>query len=110
MTQIPTWQIWVVIFGLGIGSFGLRFLFLGLLGGRELPEWLLRHLRYVAVAVLPALVAPLVLWPEATGGSLDPARLFAAAVTLVAGLITRQLLSAILAGAVALYLGLYWLF
>ena len=61
-------DLWLIIIVLGIGSFGLRFMFLGLVGDRALPDWLLRHLRYTAVAILPALVAPIVVWPAATGG------------------------------------------
>ncbi|NIY99439.1 AzlD domain-containing protein, partial [Salipiger sp. HF18] len=53
-------DLWIVIIGLGIGSFGLRFVFLGLVGDRPLPAWLMRHLRYTAVSVLPALVMPLI--------------------------------------------------
>lgn len=99
--------LWLVILALGAGSFGLRFVFLGLVGDRPLPAWLLRHLRYTAVAVLPGLVAPMVVWPAATGGALDPARLVAAVATLGLGLVTRNVLAAILGGAATLYLGLY---
>ncbi|WP_371039081.1 MULTISPECIES: AzlD domain-containing protein [unclassified Rhodosalinus] len=99
--------LWLVILALGAGSFGLRFVFLGLVGDRPLPAWLLRHLRYTAVAVLPGLVAPMVVWPAATGGALDPARLVAALATLGLGLVTRNVLVAILGGAATLYLGLY---
>ena len=60
--------IWGVILALGAGTFLIRFSFLGLIGRKPMPEWVLRHLRYTAVAVLPGLVAPLVLWPAATGG------------------------------------------
>lgn len=101
-------QVWLVIALLGAGSFGLRYLFLGLVGGRALPEWIIRHLRYTAVAVLPALVAPALAWPDATGGAPDPARLAAVAATLSVGVITRNLLVAILAGGAALYAGIYW--
>ena len=73
-------KIWLIIVALGIGTFVLRYSFLGWIGNRPLPEWALRHLRYTAVAVLPGLVAPLVLWPAATGGHPDPARLLAAIV------------------------------
>ncbi|MEM6277414.1 MAG: AzlD domain-containing protein, partial [Pseudomonadota bacterium] len=52
MITTPTWEIWVVILGLGLGSFAMRFSFLGLIGDRNLPPWVLRHLRYTAVAVL----------------------------------------------------------
>jgi len=55
--------IWTIIVAVGIGTFLLRFSFLGVLGAARLPDWVLRHLRYTAVAVLPGLVAPLVLWP-----------------------------------------------
>nr|WP_050929261.1 AzlD domain-containing protein [Aestuariivita boseongensis] len=100
---------WVVIIGLGLGSFGLRFVFLGLVGDRAMPEWVLRHLRYTAVAILPALVAPLVLWPAATEGELDPPRLAAAAATVAVGWITRNVFAAIGAGAGTLYGMLYLL-
>ncbi len=100
--------VWTVIVALGLGSFFLRFVFLGLIGDRPMPDWVLRHLRYTAVAILPALVTPLVLWPAATGGEPDPARLAAAAATVAAGLLTRNVFAAIGAGAATLY-GLMWL-
>jgi branched-subunit amino acid transport protein len=101
--------LWIVIAGLAVGSFGLRFVFLGLIGNRPMPPWVLRHLRYTAVAVIPALVAPMAVWPAATHGAPDPARMAAAAVTLLTGLMTRNVLAAILAGAVTLYGLLYLL-
>ena len=100
MSGLP---FWTVILGLGVGTFLIRFSFLGLLGRRPLPPWLLRHLRYTAVAVLPGLVAPLALWPAATGGQTDPARLLAALATVAAGLWTRSVLGAMAAGAAVLY-------
>ncbi len=100
-------EIWIVIFGLGLGTFLIRFSFLGLIGDRALPEWALRLLRYVPVAVLPGLVAPLTVWPAATGGTPDPARLAAAAVALAIGALTRNVLGAIFGGMAALYLGLW---
>ena len=102
-------SVWLVIFALAIGSFLIRFSFLGLIGDRPMPEWVLRHLRYTPVAVLPGLVAPLVLWPAATGGSPDPARLSAALVTLLVGYFSRNVLAAILSGAATLYGMLYLL-
>jgi len=72
-----------------------------------LPEWVLRHLRYTAVAVLPGLVAPLVLWPAATGGAVDPARLSAALVTFAIGILTRNVVAAITCGGLTLF-GMVW--
>lgn len=99
-------DLWIFIIALGLGSFGLRFVFLGLVGNRPMPAWLLRHLRYTAVALIPALAAPLVLWPAATDGAPDPARLLAAAVTLAMGYLTRNVVLAIAAGAITLFGGL----
>lgn len=107
--SIDTADLWVVIIGLGLGSFALRFVFLGLVGDRPLPAWVLRHLRYTAVAVLPGLVAPLVVWPAATGGSVDAARMAAALVTLAAGYFLRNMIVAIVLGALTLYGGLAFL-
>lgn len=107
--MIDKTTLWIVILGLGLGSFFLRFVFTGLVGNRAMPAWLLRHLRYTAVAVLPALVAPQVLWPNATGGETDPARLAAAVVTLAVGVLTKSVFGAILSGAATLYGLLYLL-
>lgn len=96
-------DLWFIIIGLGIGSFAIRFVFLGIVGDRDLPPWLLRHLRYTAVAILPALVAPLIVWPTATGGNPDPARLTAALVTFVIGYWTKNVFLAMIAGGVTLY-------
>ncbi len=105
MTDTAT--TWFIIFALGIGTFALRFVFIGIIGDRDLPPWVLRHLRYTAVAVLPGLVAPLVLWPAATNGQPDAPRLAAALVTLGVGYLTKNVIYAILGGAATLYLGLY---
>lgn len=95
--------VWITIIALGIGTFLIRFSFLGLLGGRDLPEWLTRHLRYVPVAVLPGLVAPLVVWPAATGGDADLPRSLAALTALGIGALTRSVLGAIFGAMAVLY-------
>ena len=107
--MIETDTLWIVIVVLGLGSFGLRFMFTGFVGDRAMPPWLLRHLRYTAVAILPALVAPQVMWPAATEGETDPARLAAALATLAVGLLTRNVILAILTGGATLYGMLYLL-
>ena len=107
--MIETGTLWTVIILPGIGSFGLRFVFTGLVGDRAMPDWLLRHLRYTAVAILPALVAPQVVWPVATDRAFDIPRATAAAVTLAVGLFTKNVLMAVLSGAATLYGLLYLL-
>lgn len=100
-------EVWGIIIALGIGTYLIRLSFLGLIGGRVLPKFILRLLRYTPVAIMPGLVAPLILWPDATGGEPDLARLAAAAMTLAAGIWTRSILWAVAAGLGTLYLGLW---
>jgi len=99
--------IWLIILVLALGTYGLRWSFLGVLGGRPMPLWAQRLLRYTAVGVLPAIVAPLVVWPAATHGAPDPARMIAAVVAVAVGVATRNVLAAILSGMATLYTALY---
>lgn len=101
--------LWTVIVGLALGCYALRFFFIGLVGDREVPAWLMRHLRYTAVAAVPALIAPLILWPPATGGTPDLPRLGAAAVTLAIAIWSKNVIAAVTVGAVSLYVLLYLL-
>ncbi|WP_374425085.1 AzlD domain-containing protein [Paracoccus sp. (in: a-proteobacteria)] len=107
MTGYSDLTIWTIILLSALGTYGLRWSFLGAFGNRPMPVWAQRLLRYTAVAVLPAIAAPLVVWPAATGGQPDPARLIAAAVTIGVGLATRNVLAAVVIGMASLYLGLY---
>ena len=107
MTYTPS-TIWLIILIMGAGTYLIRFSFLGLIGNRKMPDWVLRHLRYTPVAVLPGLVAPLVMWPEATGGQPDPVRFTAAAVTLLVAWWRKNMLAGAAAGAMTLA-GLLWI-
>lgn len=107
MKSLDTMTIWTIILGLAVGSFALRFLFIGFVGNRPMPTWLLRHLRYTAVAILPALVAPLVVWPTSNDGQPELSRIAAAVMVLLVGYKTNSVLAAMLSGAVTLYSGLY---
>ncbi|SER67590.1 Branched-chain amino acid transport protein [Tranquillimonas rosea] len=100
-------KVWLVLALLAVGTYLIRLSFLGLVGNRRLPDWLARTLRFTPVAVLPALVAPLILWPEATGGTFDPVRGAAAATTVGVGLVTRNTVLAIVCGGVVLFGGLW---
>lgn len=94
MGEVDHTQIWIVILVMAVATFVVRFSFLGLIGDRELPQWLLRMLRYTPVAVLPAVVTPMII----SNQSAEPLRIVAALATIVAGLITRSVLWAILTG------------
>ena len=101
-----TFEIWLIIAILAAGTFLIRFSFLGLIGDRDMPPLVLKTLRFTPVAVLPGMVAPLVLWPAATDGQIDPARTAAALATLVVGYLTKNALYGMIAGGAALYTGL----
>lgn len=104
-----TATLWIVIAGLAVGSFALRFAFIGLVGNRAMPDWIMRHLRYTAVAIIPALVTPLVVWPAPTDGAPSLIYFSAAALTLAVAVCTRNVLLAMLTGACSLW-GLSYFF
>ena len=91
-------EIWTIIFVLGVGTYLIRFSFLGLIGNRQMPDWVLRHLRYTPVAILPGIVAPLVMWPQ--GGAPDPVWLVTGVVSLAVAWWRKQMLWGAVAGAV----------
>lgn len=97
-------EVWLIILAIAVGTYLLRFSFLGIIGDRPLPAWVERHLRYVGVAVMPAIVAPLVLWPAATNGEIDPARIAAAFVALGVAVWTRSVVGTVICGLSTLYL------
>jgi branched-subunit amino acid transport protein len=99
--MIPDWKIWTVIAGLGVVTYLIRFSFIGLLAGRRLPAGLARALGFVPVAVLPALIAPMVLSIGEGAFGADPQRIVTAIVALAAGATTRNVLAAIVAGMMA---------
>ena len=97
-----TLEIWGIIVALGLGTMLIRYSFLGLMGARDMPPWVLRHLRYTPVAVLPGLVMPLLVWPAANGGQVDPVRLAAGAAALGIGYVTKNIIWGMLGGTVVL--------
>ena len=96
--------IWAIIAAVGVGTFLLRFSFLGLVGGRRLPDWALRLLRYTPVAVIPGLMAPQIVQPAAGGTAPDPVTLLVAGVVIAVGAFGRNAIWAMLAGAATLAL------
>lgn len=99
-------EIWLIIALMGVGTYLIRFSFLGLIGDRPLPPFVLRLLRFTPVAVLPGMVAPLALWPAATGGEPDTVRMLATLATLIVGVWRKNVILGVVAGAVTLYAGL----
>jgi branched-subunit amino acid transport protein len=64
---------------------------------------LLRHLRYTAVAVMPGMITPMILFPNATGGQFDMVRMGAAIATIAISVWTRNAMLTIFGGAAVLF-------
>lgn len=98
MSNYSTAEVWIIVSILALGTYLIRLSFLGFMDPDRLPPYLLKLLRYTPVAVLPAMVAPLAVWPPATGGQTDLPRLIAVAVAGLIGWRTRNTLWAAVAG------------
>jgi branched-subunit amino acid transport protein len=53
---------WLAIIGLAIGTFAIRYSFIGLLAGKKLPPRFERALQLAVPAIFAALVLPLILF------------------------------------------------
>ncbi|MBI5669566.1 MAG: AzlD domain-containing protein [Chloroflexi bacterium] len=56
----------LLILGMALVTFGVRYPMLAIIGRLRLPDTALRALRYVPVAVLTAITVPAMLMPEGT--------------------------------------------
>lgn len=99
---VSTFDIWLTILGLAVATFLIRFSFIGILGGRRMPDWLLTALRYVPVTILPALIAPAILWPDVTGGQFEPLRASVAVLTFGLAWVLKSPMLGFLGGLVCL--------
>ena len=102
------WTLLAVL-GMGIVTLALRASFLFLPPDTRLPELFERGLRYIAAAVLPALVIPDVIFSgPAAQGVLDPLRIASAVVAGLVAWWTRSVLATLGVGLGTLLL-LRWL-
>jgi branched-subunit amino acid transport protein len=97
---------WLIVVGVGIGTYLSRVSFIAILGGRAFPEPLERALGYVAPAVFAAIVLPAVLLPE---GAIDATpttnpRFVAAALATLAAWRLKNVVAVIVIGMGALWI------
>lgn len=101
--------IWLIIAGIGLGTYLLRLSFIALWQRLYVPHLVNRALEYVPSAALAALVLPALLRPE---GFIDPTignlRLVAGVVAAVVAWYSRSVLLTLATGMGALWL-LEWL-
>ena len=100
----------LLVAGMALVTFGVRYPVLVLVGKLQLPRPILRALKFVPVAVLTAIITPAVLFPH--GNQLDVRLsneyLVAAIIAALVAWRTRNVLLTIVIGMVAL-LGWRWL-
>jgi len=99
--------IWGIILSLGLVTGLIRYSFLGLLRGREVPERIRTALGFVPATVLPAMVAPMVVYAPRSDALAEPHRILAGLVALGVGVATRSVLATVGAGMAA-FVALRW--
>ncbi len=57
MSNMTTLDSWLVVLGLGLGTFLIRYSFIGLFANRDMPEWLEHGLKLIVPAIFAAIVA-----------------------------------------------------
>lgn len=101
---------WLLILGSGLATYATRLSFVTFFSKREMPELLLRVLRFVPMAVLSAIIWPQLFLSSNTTPdlTLDNPRWIAGIIAGVIAWRTRNVLFTIVAGMFALWL-LQWL-
>ncbi len=72
---MSAFESWLIVLGLGIGTFVIRYSFMGLFANRDMPTWLAHGLQLIVPAIFAAIVATglfisagqfdgLALWPR----------------------------------------------
>jgi len=102
---MPDWQYILLIAGMGLVTFVPRWIPLVALAGRRMPSWLVEWLDVIPVAILAALLAPLLLVSETREIALFKPELLVAVLTFFFAFKTRSL-----SGTVVVGMLLYWIF
>jgi branched-subunit amino acid transport protein len=98
-------EVWLIILGMTVVTYGARLSVIALLGDHRLPEGATRALRFVPPAVLAAIVFPALLRPEGTLDlSTGNGRLLAGIVAALVAWRSKNTILAIAVGMVLLWL------
>ncbi len=101
--MIESSYIWMIAVLLGLGTWLIRFSFLGLVGNRQMPLYIRQMLNYTTVAVLPGIAMPMVL--NGVNGGIEPLRILAALALLAVGVWTQHMIKALAAGLLIYFAG-----
>lgn len=95
--------LWLIMLGIGILTYGVRLSFILLMERIEIPNILLRALRFVPVAVFSAIIFPELLVHEGVLNlSLNNARLLAGILAALVAWRTKNVVFTILVGMTGL--------
>ena len=110
ITHLSAAQSWIIVISLAIGSFLIRYSFIGLLADRDMPPWLERALKLMVPAIFAAIVlSGVVMVGGKVAGPEHWPRYAAAVIALLAALAARgNMLVTVVVGMTALH-GLPWL-
>lgn len=110
MAELTALQSWGVVLGLAIGTFLIRYSFIGLFADRDMPAWLDRALKLMVPAIFAAIVFSGVAMVGGEVAGLDHWPRYAAAVAAVlAAVVTRGHMLVTLGVGMAALHGLPWL-
>ena len=103
------WLNWGIVIAAGAVTLAARASFIVLPAGMRIPVWLTRALKYVAAAVLPALILPEVLYRDAPPGeTINTIRVLAALVAMAVAWKTRSIFATLASGMLVLWLLKWW--
>ncbi len=96
--------LWLMMLVIGAITYAIRLSCIGLLGQRDMPALLLKALRFVPIAVLPAIILPqLFLRNNTLALSIQNPRWIAGILAGIVAWRTRNVLLTIAVGMVALW-------
>ena len=111
MTSLTALQSWSVVFGLAIGTFLIRYSFIGLFADRDMPAWLDRVLKLMVPAIFAAIVfSGVAMVGGELAGWVNWPRYAAAVIAFVAAIASRGNMLVTLGVGMAALHGLPWLF
>ncbi len=97
-------NLWLIVIGMGMVTFGIRLIPIVLLGRIEIPIPVQRALRFVPPAVLTAIIVPELLYRNnQLDVSLENARLLAGLIAILVAWRTKNALITIGLGMIALW-------
>lgn len=108
--MVDTTQSWLVVLGLAVGTFLIRYSFIGLFANRDMPQWLERALRLMVPAIFAAIVLGGVVMVGGQVADFSHWPRYAAAIAAVIAAITSRgnMLVTVIVGMAVLH-GLPWL-